>query len=195
MERAALPAVPEAIRGRSPLLVLGEGAHGWAHDLAGALLLGGERVTVADGSNGLDAYAIARTARAARRPPSALLAALRVSRAFTWQQYAVLLEERVAEEARRSSARFVLALGPLDLLADEEVGPLEARRAAERTAAALAALGRAGLGVVAAQAEGALRRARRDAGGSAAAARGAGRGGGRLTRGTHAALRDAGVRG
>jgi hypothetical protein len=86
---------------------------------------------------------------------------VRVSRAFTWQQYQALLERAVAGEAERTGAKWVVALGPLDLLADEEAKPFQAFRGARRVADALETLARAGLGVVAAQDERRLARAGR----------------------------------
>lgn len=151
--RPTLPAEPAAIRDWSPLLLVGEGTAEVAHDLLAALLLRGQRVVVADGANRFDAYRLARAARAAGRPAGELLAAVRVSRAFTWQQFAALLERGVGAVA----AAWVLALGPLDLLADGEVKPWQADGGARRVAEALAGMGRKGLGIIAAQEERVLR--------------------------------------
>jgi hypothetical protein len=141
---------------RSPLLLLGEGAIPVAHDLLSHLLVKGERVLVADGGNNFDAYHLARAARQLRQPVPTLLSAVRVSRAFTWQQHLALLQREIAPEAARSGARWVLALSPLDLFADHEVKPFQAYRGARQAAEALAELARAGLGIIAAQSPRAL---------------------------------------
>src|SRR5690349_12337345 len=118
---SSLPGSPRRIRALSPLLLLGEGAVPVAPALLGPLLMKGERVVVADGGNHFDAYGLARSARQLRRPVPTLLSAVRVSRAFTWQQHLALLEREVAAEAVRAGASWVLALAPLDLFADHEV--------------------------------------------------------------------------
>ncbi|MEK7767205.1 MAG: hypothetical protein AAB368_13310, partial [bacterium] len=153
---SAIPALPEeagAIRERSPLLLAGEGTAHVAHDLVATLLARGQRVVAADGANRFDSYHLARAARRLGKPAAEMLAAVRVSRAFTWQQYVALLERDIAAEAARVGAAWVLALGPLDLLADEEVKPWQAAAGAKRVADALAALARAGLGILVAQDE------------------------------------------
>ena len=148
---------PEEVRRISPLLLLGDGACGLAQDLLGRLLLKGERAIVLDGANAFDAYALARLARQAGRPAREVLSAVRVSRSFTWQQWLMLLEREARPAAARSGARWVAALGPLDLFADNEVRPFQAWPGARRAVAALKALAGAGLGVIAAQEERALR--------------------------------------
>jgi len=161
MEIETVPSVlserPEALRRLSPVLVAGEGTRHFAHLLLSHLLLRGERVIVLDGANWFDAYALAQAARRNRRPPPTLLSAVRVSRAFTWFQWLALLEREAQAEAERAGARWVLALGPLDLFADANVKPFQAWRGVRRTAAGLKALAAAGLGVVAAQDERPLR--------------------------------------
>jgi len=161
MEIGTVPSVlserPEALRRLSPVLVAGEGTRHFAHLLLSHLLLRGERVIVLDGANWFDAYALAQAARRNRRPPPTLLSAVRVSRAFTWFQWLALLEREAQAEAERAGARWVLALGPLDLFADANVKPFQAWRGVRRTAAGLKALAAAGLGVVAAQDERPLR--------------------------------------
>lgn len=136
---------------RSPLLLAGEGVRPVAHDLIAHLLARHQRVVVADGSNRLDVHALVRSARRLRRPPAAFLKDIRISRAFTWQQYVALLERNVGPESARFGARWVLALGPLDLFADNDVKPEHAALGTRRTAEALAILARAGLNVIAAQ--------------------------------------------
>ena len=154
---------PEKLLAFSPVLLTGPGAFSAAHTLLWRLIARGQKAVVADGANRFDAYKLARRSedRSFRHlpagqgdlemPAAEVLGAVRVSRAFTWQQYQVLLEREVVPEAARSGARWVLALGPLDLLADEEAKPFQAFRGARRVADALDTLARAGLGVVAAQ--------------------------------------------
>jgi len=145
-------------RGRlSPVVMAGEGTRHLAHLLLSQLLLRGERVIVLDGANGFDAYALATAARRNRRAARTLLSAVRVSRAFTWQQWLALLEREAAPEAERAGARWVLALGPLDLFADANVKPFQAWRGARRTAEALRVLAASDLGVIAAQDDRVLR--------------------------------------
>jgi len=157
-----LPGNPRRIRELSPVLLLGEGAVPVAHDLLGHLLMKGERVIVADGGNNFDAYHLARAARQFKHPVPTLLSAVRVSRAFTWQQHLALLQRELAPEAARNGARWVLALSPLDLFADNEVKPFQAFRGARQAAEALAALSRTGLGVIAVQSPRALAAGGRD---------------------------------
>jgi len=146
----------------SPLLLLGDGASEPAHGLLSCLILGGQRAVVADGANCFDAYRLARAARSVRRPIPTLLSAVRISRAFTWQQFLSLLETEIAAEAARTGSRWVFVLGPLDLLADHELKPFPALRVARRVAEALDGIARMGLGVIAMQSEGPLRRAGRE---------------------------------
>jgi len=146
-----LPAVPDRIRRLSPALVTGSGAIRAAHTLLASLLLRGERAVVLDAANRFDVYFLARAANAAGRSPLGVLSAAYVSRAFTWQQWLALVETRARAAAGKCGARWVFALGPLDLLADDGVRDWEAEPAARRIASALTALARAGLGVVAAQ--------------------------------------------
>lgn len=138
---------------RSPLLLLGDGASTVAHDLINHLITKDQRIVVADGSNRFNVYAIVRAARQLRRPASELLAAVRISRAFTWQQYVALVERQVATEAARAGARWILALGPLDLFADSNVNPTVATHGARKITQALVTISRSGLGVIAAQEE------------------------------------------
>lgn len=135
----------------SPLLLHGEGALAFAHETAEHLLWKGERIIAIDGANAFDAGHLADAARKRRKPAPELLNAIRVSRAFTWQAFEALVERDVWPEANRTNARWVLALGPLDLLADEAVKPFQAWRSAGRIANALRALGERGLGVIVAQ--------------------------------------------
>jgi hypothetical protein len=153
----SLPERPEQLRRLSPLVLVGTGTHVLAHGLLGRLLLRGERVIVLDGANSFDAYRLAQDARRFRRPPPTLLSAVRVSRAFTWPQWLALLEGEAQAEAARTGARWVVALGPLDLFADENVKPFQAWRGVRRTAEGLRTLSAAGLGVIAAQDERPLR--------------------------------------
>ncbi len=153
---------PADLKRLSPLLLAGDGALELAHEAAEFLLSRGDRIVLVDGANAFDAYSLARAAQRRRKPAPSLLAAIRVSRAFTWQQFETLLERDAAAEAARTGARWALVLGPLDLLADEEVKPFQAWRAAKRVADALTALAANGLGVIAAQRPDPLRRAKRE---------------------------------
>ena len=135
----------------SPLLLHGEGALAFAHETAEHLLHKGERIITIDGANAFDAGHLADAARKRRTPAPELLNAIRVSRAFTWQAFEALVERDVLPEAKRTNAKWILVLGPLDLLADEAVKPFQAWRSAGRIANALRDLGDRGLGVVVAQ--------------------------------------------
>lgn len=133
------------------MLLHGPGALEFAHETAEHLLHKGERIVTIDGANAFDAGHLADAARKRRKAAPELLSAIRVSRAFTWQAFEALVERDVLPEAKRTNARWVLVLGPLDLLADEEVKPFQAWRSAGRIANALRALGEKGLGVIVAQ--------------------------------------------
>jgi hypothetical protein len=145
--------------GKGPLLLFGDGAIREAHDLVGSLLIAGEKAVVADGANRFDAYRLAELARqqcaahAAGPTPREVLSRVRVSRAFSWQQWLVLLGEKAGAEASRSGARAVFVLGPLDLLTDNDLKEADVRAAARKVADALTGLARSGLRVVAAQKE------------------------------------------
>ena len=146
-----LPAVPDRLRRLSPALVAGPGAVRAAHALLVSLLLRGERAVVLDAANRFDVHFLARAAGEAGRSPLGVLSAVYVSRAFTFQQWLALLETRARSAAEKCGARWVFALGPLDLFADDGVRDWEASPGVRRTAAALVALARSGLGVVSAQ--------------------------------------------
>ena len=146
-----LTGAPDRIRRQSPLLLLGEGTSAFAHSLLSHVLLRGERAIVLDGANGFDAYRLARVAQERQQTIPTLLTAVRVSRAFTWQQWLSLLMRDAEAEARKSGSTWIFALGILDLFADQDVKPFQAVRGAGQAAAALNTLAQAGLGVVAAQ--------------------------------------------
>lgn len=148
---SVLAGAPDRIRRQSPLLLLGTGTGPFAHSLLSHVLLRGERALVLDGANGFDAYRLARVAQQRQHTIPTLLAAVRVSRAFTWQQWLGLLEKDAEAEARRSGAKWIFALGILDLFADQDVRLFQAWRGAGQAAAALSRLAQAGLGVVATQ--------------------------------------------
>ncbi len=154
VSRPELPVSLEELGRLSPILLLGGGAVELAHELLRRLLgrsPGDARVVVADSANALDAYSLVRDIP--RHMAPSLLARVRVSRAFTWQQQLALLEREAPLEAARHRTRWLLALGPLDLLADSDVKPHDACAAARRTARALAKLSAEGFCVVAAQEE------------------------------------------
>ena len=142
---------PVDLKRISPLLLHGEGALEFAHETAEHLLHKGERIVTIDGANAFDAGHIARSAQKRKKHPPEMLNAIRVSRAFTWQAFEALVENDVLPEATRTNARWILILGPLDLLADEDVKPFQAWRSAGRIAKALTELSGNGLGVIVAQ--------------------------------------------
>jgi hypothetical protein len=156
---SALSPADQAVR---PLLLLGPGALRASHDFLGQVLIAGERVVVADGVNRFDVYRLSALAQSARVSPREVLARARVSRAASVGQLLALLEGRVAGEASRMGARWVFALGPLDLLADHDVKEPEARRSASRIVAVLEGLAKIGLRVVVAQEERRLKESKRD---------------------------------
>ena len=144
------------------MLMLGSGALQVVQDFLGQVLLSGEKAVVADGVNRFDVYRISALAQSARVNPGEALARARVSRAASLGQLLALLEGRVAAEAARTGARWVFALGPLDLLADQDVKEPDARRAAARIAKVLSGFARSGLRVVVAQEERRLKESRRE---------------------------------
>lgn len=152
---------PDRLRRQSPLLLVGTGTAPFAHSLLSHVLLRGERALVLDGANGFDAYRLARVAQQRQHTIPTLLTAVRVSRAFTWQQWLGLLEKDAEAEARKSGAKWIFALGILDLFADQDVKPFQAWRGAGQAGQALSRLAQAGLGVVASQDRRTLERAGR----------------------------------
>jgi len=145
-----------------PLLLLGPGSLRASHEFLGQILIAGEKAIVADGVNRFDVYRLCALAQSARAVPREVLGRARVSRAASVGQLLALLEGRVAGEASRMGARWVFALGPLDLLADHDVKEPEARRAASRIAAVLEGFAKSGLRVVVAQEEKRLQESKRE---------------------------------
>lgn len=151
-----------ASRDPRPVLLLGSGALRACHEFLGQILVSGEKAVVADGANCFDVYRISSLGHSAMVSPRDVLSRARVSRAASAGQLLALLEGRVAGEASRFGARWVFALGPLDLLADHDVKEPDARRSASRIVSVLSGFSGSGFRVVVAQEERRLARAKRE---------------------------------
>ena len=99
----------------------------------------GESVMVLDAANCLNLYRLTEWARRRRLSPRALLARLRIARAFTPFQLASILAN-IGVEMERSRARRVILTGLPDCLYDEELSEQEARNTFARCRASLAQL-------------------------------------------------------
>jgi hypothetical protein len=124
--------------------VLGQGTR-----LAGRALLGGHAVLYLDGANAFDPYLLARLAREAGRAPAALLARLRLSRAFTCHQLETLIVERLPAAIARYRPGLVVVSGWSHLFHDEHVPAREALRLFQHTARCLHDLAASGQSILA----------------------------------------------
>lgn len=112
-------------------------------------LLAGEPVLYVEGANAFDPYLISRLARANGVAPSALLARLHLSRAFTCHQMERLVVERVAPALHAHRARIAILSGLLETFYDEAVPCEEALRLAQGMFRSLRTLAQRGYRVLA----------------------------------------------
>ena len=125
----------------SPKKVLfwGERAGEISSYVAGWLAAKGIEVIVLDGANRFDPYMVSSFARKALIPPERLLKRIRIARAFTCYQMAMMVGERLnsllSEEGAigQSENRWVILLGPVTPFMDEDVSEREARPLFERS--------------------------------------------------------------
>ncbi len=107
--------------------------------VAGWLAGKGIEVIVLDGANRFDPYMVSSFARKALIPPERLLKRIRIARAFTCYQMAMMVGERLnsllSEEGAigQSENRWVILLGPVTPFMDEDVSEREARPLFERS--------------------------------------------------------------
>lgn len=99
----------------------------------------GESVVVVEAANCFNLYRLTEWARRRRLSPHALLARLRIARAFTPFQLATILDG-IGAELERCHATRVVVTGLPDCLYDEELSEQEARSTFARCRASLARL-------------------------------------------------------
>ena len=106
--------------------------------VAGWLASKGIEVIVLDGANRFDPYMVSSFARKALIPPERLLKRIRIARAFTCYQMAVMVGERLislvgAIHESPLQKPWVILLGPVTPFMDEDVSEREARPLFERS--------------------------------------------------------------
>ncbi len=107
--------------------------------VAGWLAGKGIEVIVLDGANRFDPYMTSSFARKALIPPERLLKRIRIARAFTCYQMAVMVGERLYDLLRREGTltqqgnRWIILLGPVTPFMDEDVSEREVRPLFERS--------------------------------------------------------------
>jgi hypothetical protein len=125
----------------SPRKVLfwGERAGEISSYVAGWLAGKGIEVVVLDGANRFDPYMVSFFARKALISPERLLKRIRIARAFTCYQMAIMVGERLNSLLRQEGAtappedRWVILLGPATPFMDEDVSEREVRPLFERS--------------------------------------------------------------
>jgi hypothetical protein len=136
LTRVGLPAHPFSQR---KVLFWGERAGEISSYVAGWLAGKGIAVIVLDGANRFDPYMVSSFARKVLIPPERLLKGIRIARAFTCYQMAVMVGERLYSLLREERAidetknRWVILLGPVTPFMDEDVSEREVRPLFERS--------------------------------------------------------------
>jgi hypothetical protein len=136
LTQVGLPAQPISLR---KVLFWGEGAGEISSYVAGWLAAKGIEVIVLDGDNRFDPYMVSSFARKALIPPERLLKRIRIARAFTCYQMAIMVGERLNSLLRQEGAivqpenRWVILLGPVTPFMDEDVSEREVRPLFERS--------------------------------------------------------------
>jgi hypothetical protein len=96
-------------------------------------------VIVLDGANRFDPYMVSSFARKALIPPERLLKRIRIARAFTCHQMAMMVGERLSNllshegATNQSESRWVILLGLITPFMDEDVSEREVRPLFERS--------------------------------------------------------------
>ena len=121
------------------VLFWGERAGEISSYVAGWLAGKGIEVVVLDGANRFDPYMVSFFARKALISPERLLKRIRIARAFTCYQMAIMVGERLNSLLRQEGAtappenRWVILLGPATPFMDEDVSEREVRPLFERS--------------------------------------------------------------
>jgi hypothetical protein len=120
------------------ILVEGEGAGPAASSLAGWMAAREMEPVILDGANRFDPYAVSALARNLSLPPEGLLRRIRIARAFTCHQMAVLVGEKLPSLIRqgpggKTFGRRVIVLGPITPFLDEDVPEREVCALFERS--------------------------------------------------------------
>jgi len=136
LTQVGLPAQPISLR---KVLFWGERAGEISSYVAGWLAAKGIEVIVLDGANRFDPYMVSSFARKALIPPERLLKRIRIARAFTCYQMAIMVGEKLhsllSQEGaiRQSENRWVILLGPVTPFMNEDVSEREVRPLFERS--------------------------------------------------------------
>jgi hypothetical protein len=121
------------------VLFLGERAGEISSYVAGWLAGKEIDVIVLDGANRFDPYMVSSFARKALIPPERLLKRIRIARAFTCHQMAMMVGERLSNllshegATNPSESRWVILLGLITPFMDEDVSEREVRPLFERS--------------------------------------------------------------
>ncbi len=143
MDRALIALFDEVllqVQTSSPKKVLfrGEGTGGIASYAAGWMAGRGMNVIVLDGANRFNPYMASSFARKALISPEEILKRIRIARAFTCYQMAVLMGERLPSllDKERTNSKGekpqVILLGPINTFLDEDVSERDIRPLFER---------------------------------------------------------------
>lgn len=136
LTRASLSAQPISPR---KVLFWGERTGEISSYVAGWLAGRGIDVIVLDGANRFDPYMASSFARKALISPERLLKGIRIARAFTCYQMAILIGERLnsllkqEEGIAQPENRWIILLGPVTPFMDEDVSEREVRPLFERS--------------------------------------------------------------
>jgi len=136
LTRVDLSSQPISLR---KVLFWGERAGEISSYVAGWLAGKGREVIVLDGANRFDPYLVSSFARKALIPPEKLLKKIRIARAFTCYQMAMMVGERLNDLLNQEEAtvqpenRWVILLGPVTPFMDEDVSEREVRPLFERS--------------------------------------------------------------
>jgi hypothetical protein len=136
LTRVGLPAQPISPR---KVLFWGERTGEIASYVAGWLAGRGIEVIVLDGANRFNPYMASSFARKAFIPPESLLKRIRIARAFTCYQMAIMVGERLNDLLSQGGAiaqperRWIILLGLINTFLDEDVSDREVRPLFEKS--------------------------------------------------------------
>jgi hypothetical protein len=136
LTRVVLPAQPVSPR---KVLFWGERTGEIASYAAGWLAGRGIEVIVLDGTNRFNPYVASSFARKALIPPESLLKSIRIARAFTCYQMAIMVGKRLndllsqGEAIAQPERRWIILLGLINTFLDEDVSDKEVRPLFEKS--------------------------------------------------------------
>lgn len=131
LTRVGLPSQPISPR---KILLEGERAGEIASYVVGWLVGKGIEVIVLDGANRFNPYTVSALARRVLIPPESLLKRIRIARAFTCYQMAIMITEKLPSLLITESQKpWIILLGPITTFLDEDVSEREVRPLFERS--------------------------------------------------------------